>query len=70
MHYSDGDATEDMIGFVENSELPQNNSPIIVCIVGGIRYWADSPETGPHDFGARLGVTFLFPRDGRSKQEK
>jgi hypothetical protein len=34
-----------------------------VSIVGGVRYWADSPDTGPHDFGARLGVTFLFPRN-------
>ena len=32
-----------------------------VSIVGGLRYWADSPDTGPHDFGARLGMTFLFP---------
>jgi hypothetical protein len=31
-----------------------------VSIVGGVRYWADSPETGPHGFGARLGMTFLF----------
>lgn len=32
-----------------------------VSIVGGLRYWADSPDTGPHGFGARLGMTFLFP---------
>jgi hypothetical protein len=32
-----------------------------VSIVGGVRYWADSPDTGPHGFGARLGMTFLFP---------
>jgi hypothetical protein len=31
-----------------------------VSIVGGVRYWADSPDTGPHGFGARLGMTFLF----------
>lgn len=29
--------------------------------VGG-RYWADSPETGPHGWGLRLVVTFLFPK--------
>jgi hypothetical protein len=34
-----------------------------VSIVGGLRYWADSPDSGPNDFGARLGITFLFPRD-------
>ena len=27
----------------------------------GARYYADSPETGPHGWGARLVVTFLFP---------
>lgn len=27
----------------------------------GVRYWADSPETGAEDFGARFAVTFLFP---------
>ncbi|WP_404926181.1 transporter [Mesorhizobium sp. ORM16] len=32
-----------------------------VSIVGGVRYWAGSPESGPHGFGARLGMTFLFP---------
>ena len=32
-----------------------------VSIVGGLRYWADSPDSGPHGFGARLGMTFLFP---------
>ncbi|RJT28644.1 transporter [Mesorhizobium waimense] len=33
-----------------------------VSIVAGVRYWADSPDSGPHGFGARLGMTFLFPR--------
>ena len=32
-----------------------------VSIVGGVRYWMDFPDTGPHGFGARLGMTFLFP---------
>jgi len=32
-----------------------------VSITGGVRYWADSPDTGPHGFGGRLGMTFLFP---------
>ena len=32
-----------------------------ISITGGVRYWADSPDTGPHGFGGRLGVTFLFP---------
>lgn len=32
-----------------------------VNITAGVRYWAESPDTGPHGFGGRLGVTFLFP---------
>ena len=32
-----------------------------VSIVGGVRYWMDSPDTGPRGFGGRLGMTFLFP---------
>ena len=25
------------------------------------QYGADFPDTGPHGFGGRLGMTFLFP---------
>jgi hypothetical protein len=32
-----------------------------VQLGGGVRYWAESPEFGPQDWGARLVVTFLFP---------
>lgn len=32
-----------------------------VSIGGGVRYWAASPDSGPHGWGARLIVTFLFP---------
>ena len=28
----------------------------------GARYYADSPDTGPHGWGARLIVTLLFPK--------
>jgi hypothetical protein len=31
-------------------------------IGGGIRYWAESPDGGPEDWGARLQLTFLFPK--------
>lgn len=34
----------------------------LVSIGGGVRYWADSPESGPHDVGFRLIVTLLFPK--------
>ena len=28
---------------------------------GGLRYWADSPEFGPQDWGARLDRDFPLP---------
>ena len=28
----------------------------------GVRYWADSPDGGPEDWGARVTLTFLFPK--------
>jgi hypothetical protein len=33
-----------------------------VQLGGGVRYWADSPDSGPHGWGYRLLVTFLFPK--------
>ena len=33
-----------------------------VSIGGGLRYWLDSPESGPHGWGLRFVVTLLFPR--------
>lgn len=35
-----------------------------VQLTGGVRYWAESPEGGPQDWGARLAVTYLFPKKG------
>ena len=34
----------------------------IIQIGGGLRYWADSPDFGPEGLGARLQLTFLFPK--------
>lgn len=31
-------------------------------LTGGVRYWADSPSGGPDKWGARLVLTFLFPK--------
>jgi len=31
-------------------------------IGGGVRYWADSPDSGPEGWGARLNLTLLFPK--------
>lgn len=33
-----------------------------VQLTGGVRYWADAPAGGPEGWGARLGVTYLFPK--------
>jgi hypothetical protein len=33
-----------------------------MSFTGGVRYWADSTDNGPHGWGARLVVTFLFPK--------
>lgn len=33
-----------------------------VSIAGGVRYYADSPESGPDDFAFRLVITLLFPK--------
>jgi hypothetical protein len=32
-----------------------------VSVGGGVRWWADSPADGPHDWGLRMVVTLLFP---------
>ena len=34
----------------------------LVSVGGGLRYWVDSPESGPEGLGARAFVTLLFPR--------
>ncbi|MEE4313400.1 MAG: hypothetical protein V2J11_02840 [Desulfofustis sp.] len=36
--------------------------PQIVQIGVGARYWAESPDNGPEDWGARASITFLFPK--------
>ena len=33
-----------------------------VSFQGGVRYWADSPDSGADGFGARFTITFLFPK--------
>mgnify|MGYP001415252789 CR=1 FL=1 len=34
----------------------------IMQLTVGARYWAESPENGPEDWGARVALTFLFPK--------
>jgi hypothetical protein len=33
-----------------------------MSITGGVRYWAESPDHGPHGWGVRFVWTFLFPK--------
>ncbi|WP_456374429.1 transporter [Thiolapillus sp.] len=33
-----------------------------VSLGGGIRYWATSPDNGPHDWGGKISVTLLLPK--------
>ncbi len=33
-----------------------------ISVQGGLRYWAESADSGPEGLGFRLAVTFLFPR--------
>jgi len=35
-----------------------------VSLQAGVRYWAESPATGPEGLGARLGLTLMFPKGG------
>jgi hypothetical protein len=34
----------------------------LTSIGGGVRYWADSPESGPEGWALRLQLTLLYPR--------
>ena len=36
--------------------------PQIMQLGGGVRYWADSPDGAADDWGARIQLTFLFPK--------
>lgn len=36
--------------------------PQIMQLQLGARYWAESPDGGPEGWGARVGLTFLFPK--------
>jgi hypothetical protein len=34
----------------------------LISVGGGVRYWADGPDSGPHGWGLRFVVTLLFPK--------
>lgn len=33
-----------------------------ISLGAGVRYWAESPDSGPEDWGGRIVLTFLFPK--------
>lgn len=34
----------------------------MISLVGGLRYWVESPDSGPEGFGFRFNIIFLFPK--------
>ena len=48
------------VNFTVNQLLKVGNQ--LLQVGGGVRYWADSPEQGPEDWGIRLQLTLLFPK--------
>ena len=48
------------LNFVVSKLLKIEGHPI--SIGAGARYWAESPQSGPHGWGGRFVVTFLFPK--------
>ena len=36
--------------------------PQILQLTVGAKYWAESPDNGPEDWGVRVQLTFLFPK--------
>ena len=48
------------INFVAAQMLRLGKLPVQVGL--GVRYWADSPDNGPEEWGARFLFTFIFPK--------
>jgi hypothetical protein len=48
------------INFTVSQLLKIGNQP--VQFGAGVRYWATAPAGGPDGWGARLQLTFLFPK--------
>lgn len=48
------------VNFTVAKLVAVNKQPI--SLFAGVRYWAESPSSGPDGFGARAGITFLFPK--------
>jgi len=44
------------------SKLVKLGKKQMASIGGGIRYWAESTETGPEEWALRFQITLLFPK--------
>jgi hypothetical protein len=47
------------VNFIVSKLVKFGNQP--VSLGAGVRYYLESPDAGPHGFGARAVITFLFP---------
>ncbi|MBZ9654426.1 transporter [Phyllobacterium lublinensis] len=56
----EGEAWSVPINFTVAKLVKIDKQPI--SLTAGVRYWAESPDNGPDGFGARLAITFLFPK--------
>lgn len=56
----EGEAWAVPVNFTVSQLLKLGNQPIQLGV--GARYWAESPESGPDGWGARIQLTFLFPK--------
>ena len=56
----EGEAWSVPLNFYVSQLLLIGSQPISVS--AGARYWADSPESGPEGWGARLVLTLIFPK--------
>lgn len=48
------------INFIVAQMLAIGKLPVQLGL--GVRYWADSPDNGPDEWGARFQFTFIFPK--------
>ena len=47
------------VNFTASQLIKAGQQP--VQLTGGLRYWAETPATGPSGWGFRFAVTLLFP---------
>ncbi len=48
------------VNFSVAQKLKLGKLPVQISL--GVRYWADTTENGPEDFGGRFQFTFIFPK--------